>query len=181
MITITHQLNDEPPPVAKPLKERMPRARRQAWWEQMYPWLGGVAVAIVAYLLDPSSKTVYDALKGCLDSAVDAAAILAGFQGTALTLLFSLLTTGPVQELRRRGVFEKLVSYHGQAILIMLIAVAIAMALLAIQGVRQDFGNWGREVCAVAAFVVASGSLATFRVTHLMIQILASKDIATTR
>jgi hypothetical protein len=175
--TIQSSMSVEAPPVSKPLREVMPKARARGLFERWYPWGFGLLAAILFALWNPPAKMVYDALKGCLGSAVDAAAILAGFQGTALALLFTLIGSAPVKALRRRGLFSELVRYHWHAILAMLIAVGGAMGLLALQGIVTDFGAWSRWIGAGAAFVVVAASLAAFRVTSLMVMILALPNL----
>ncbi|MBL0871635.1 MAG: hypothetical protein IBJ18_13775 [Phycisphaerales bacterium] len=165
-------MSAETPPVSKPLAKALPQARARARFERWYPWGIGLLAAILVAWWNPPAKMVYDALKGCLGSAVDAAAILAGFQGTALALLFTLIGSAPVKALRRRGLFSELVRYHWHAILAMLIAVGGAMGLLALQGIVTDFGAWSRWIAGGSAFVVVAASLAAYRVTRLMVMIL---------
>lgn len=176
-VTVPSSMSAETPPVSKPLAKALPRARARARFERWYPWGFGLLAAILVAWWNPPAKMVYDALKGCLGSAVDAAAILAGFQGTALALLFTLIGSAPVKALRRRGLFSELVRYHWHSILAMLIAVGGAMVLLALQGIVTEFGDWSRWIAAGVAFVVVSASLAAFRVTSLMVMIMAMPNL----
>lgn len=151
----------------------MPKARARGLFERWYPWGFGLLIAVAVLWWNPSAKALYDALKSSLGASVSAAAILAGFQGTALTLLFTLIGTAPIKALRRRGLFGQLVRYHWHAILAMLLAVGGSVSLLAVQGVVADFGDWSRWIAAGVAFIVVSAILTTFRVTSLMVLILS--------
>jgi hypothetical protein len=177
VVTIPTRMSSTTPEGQTASPKPLLKVRVRGWFEQWYPWFFGFVVGVVVFYLNPAERTVYGALKGSLGSAVDAAAILAGFQGTALGLLLALLNTAPVKALRRMNLFSRLVNYHWQAILAMLVAMAASMALLAVQGVVTEFGEWSRWIAGGAAFVAVAASLAAFRVTSLMVMILALPNL----
>ena len=172
-VTVPSSMSSDAPPVSGPLQKTMPKARVRGFFERWYPWGFGLLVSLLVLWWNPPAKPLYDALEKSLGASVSAAAILAGFQGTALTLLFTLIGTAPVKALRRRGLFGQLVRYHWHAILAMLLAVGGSVSLLAAQGVVPDFGEWSRWVAAGVAFIVVYATLTTFRVTSLMVLILS--------
>lgn len=173
-ITIPSQMTAEDNPT-----KRKPswKVRRRAIAEKGYPYFFGFVIAVAVVYWNPPESAVYNALKGSLGSAVDAASILAGFQGSALGLLLALLNTAPVKSLRRMNLFAPLVRYHWEAILMMLVTVGLSMALLATQGVINDFGQGSRWIAGAVAFMVVAASLAAYRVTSLMVKILTLPNL----
>lgn len=158
-----------------------PRARARARFEQWYPWGSGLVVAATLVLLKPPPQAVYDAMKGSVGSAIDTAAILAGFQGTALGLLLTLLDTEPVNALRRTGHFEKLVKYHWQAILALFLTVGLAIGVQAVQSIWKydEIGEGNRWIAGVILFAFSGAALSAYRVTSLMVKILLLRSIST--
>lgn len=149
-----------------------PDKRFSAHFEQWYPWFFGLTCAAVVFVINPPDKVVYDALQSASGSAVSAAAILAGFQGTGLGLLLALLGTETVKTLNKAQLFNQLVDYQWHAILLLLLMVGVLVGLLAVQGVVPEFGGWSRWIASGLAFFATSAILAGFRVTRLMVMIL---------
>jgi len=172
VITLPTTLAHMAAPREGPLKVAL-KVRARGVWEYWYPWFFGGATAAAVMYVNLPREWVYDALRGCLSSAVDAAAVLAGFQGTALGLLLTLLNSPAVKKLREMGFFRRLVHFHLHAIVAMLAAVGVSMALLAVQGVTKDFGDWTRAIAGLVAFIAVAASLAALRVTTLMVKILS--------
>lgn len=175
VVTIPSSISSTDAPAAA--RKPLPKVRLRGLFEQGYPWFFGLIVAVAMVIWNPPERAVYNALKGSLGSAVDAAAILAGFQGTALGLLLALLNTPPVKALRRMNLFGRLVVYHWHAVLAMLLTVGVSMALLAMQGIVAEFGEWSRWIAGGTAFVVVAATLAAYRVTSLMVLILTLPNL----
>ncbi len=142
--------------------------------ENWAPWGAGAAAAVVLLWWAPDSTAIYNTLKACVGSAIDAAAILAGFQGSALSLLLALMGTESIQALRRQKLFGRLVSYNGQAIFSLILVVGVAMVVQGIQGVKTGFDAEGRWIAAAMSFVVVAAVFAGVRVTRLMMRILVA-------
>lgn len=157
---------------APPHGKASPEASRSGFIEMWYPWALGVAAGLGVYYFDPSADCVYGALNKSLASALDAAAVLAGFQSTALSLLLTLVSSPPIKYLRRVGLFEQLVWYHAHAIGALLLCIAFFVALLASMGVNDTFGDWSRPVGAIVSLLVVAAMLAACRVTWLMVRVL---------
>ena len=138
-------------------------------WEELYPWIIGVALGVGVYIWNPDGASVYKALDKSLNGAVTAAAVLAGFQGTALSMLLALVNTPPIKKLRKLALYRPLVRFHAQAIALLFACVVYAVILLGYMGVHSSFDKWSRYVAAIAAFVSVASSLAAFRVTYLMV------------
>lgn len=160
-------------------RRRVPMSRAvRAQWERWYPsFLGGVSALLVAWW-NPPAKETYDVVKGIVGSTIDTAAILAGFQGTALGILLGILGTAPVAVLRRSNHFATLVRFHWWAILAMLCTVVVAIAVQGLQSVwTTDFGVLGSLVPAVLLGVVVTAACASLRVTRLMVDILCLPNL----
>ena len=142
-------------------------------WEELYPWMIGGAVGVAVYFWNPDGASVYKALDKSLNGAVTAAAVLAGFQGTALSLLLTLVNTPPIKKLHKLELYRPLVRFHAHAIYALFVCVVCSVLLLGIMGVRTSFGDWFRAVAILVSVIAVASSLAAFRVTYLMVKILA--------
>lgn len=114
-----------------------------------------------------------------LTGSVDAAAVLAGFQVTALTLLLSIADKPVVERLKPSGHYERLIEYHWQAILAVLVWLVVSLMLLAVQGGTADasgnavdLGRLTRWSAVVLAGVSVAAGVASYRVTRLLVRLL---------
>jgi hypothetical protein len=155
------------PPASVPFGVRAGR-----FWEIWYPWIIGVAAGTGVYIWNQPPDAVYGALNKSLSSALDAAAVLAGFQSTALSLLLTLVNSQPIKKLRRLSLFRPLVWYHAHAIGALLICIVVFVLLLAVMGVHTTLGDWSRLVGAFVSMLVVAAMLAACRVTWLMVRVL---------
>ena len=168
MVTVPSQPQTQiRPPKSVPFGVRAGR-----FWEMWYPWVIGFAAATSVYVWNPTPDAVYAALNKSLSSALDAAAVLAGFQSTALSLLLTLVNSPPIKKLRRISLFRPLVLYHAHAIGALLFCIAAFVLLLAVMGVYATLGDWSRLVGAFVSMLVVAAMLAACRVTWLMVRVL---------
>lgn len=114
-----------------------------------------------------------------LTGSVDAAAVLAGFQVTALTLLLSIADKPVVERLKKDGHYERLIGYHWQAILAVLVWLVASLILLAVQGSTldasgkvADLGAITRWSAVIVASVCVTAGVASYRVTKLLVRLL---------
>ncbi|MBX3381399.1 MAG: hypothetical protein KF805_14995 [Phycisphaeraceae bacterium] len=148
-----------------------------SYFEQWHPpAIGLLAAAIVAMLNLPSDET-YKVISKALPSVVDAAAIFAGFQGTAIALLFTLAGSEPLKILKRQGKSERLASFIMWAFVSMLALVVAAILVQSIQAVYDDFGTWASYVAAFVVFFLVFASLCAVRAIRLLSTLLMLPDL----
>lgn len=88
--------------------------RHSLTYERLYPAMFGVALAVVAWLVDFGLPQ--DSRKELLASAISIGGILAGFLGTAKTILLALPREVQAR-LRTSGYLDTLMDYLGAAML----------------------------------------------------------------
>lgn len=167
-------LSEVPRPVGMAPTKSAKRAARVEMW---YPWFwGGVAMGLCAWFA-PDPKWMYDAIKGALGSAVDASSVLAGFQATGIALLLALINSSPIKRLARTNTYRKLVSYHFQTLVTLLVLAVGATALQGYMAVEKSFHGWDRAVIAVCAGLVTCAVGCVWRISRLMFLVLTDPDI----
>lgn len=156
-----------------------PSRKAGAIFESFCPVVvGTVAGTALAIWNPPTDKTAF-AVEKLLTGSIDAAAVLAGFQVTALTLLLSIADKPIVTRLKKTGHYTRLISFHWHAIIALLFWLLWSMFLLAAQGGTldcngrcsdlQQFTRWS-AVILVGGMVWAT--CASFRVMHLLVKLL---------
>lgn len=149
----------------------------RGYWEMWYPWFfGTLSFAAVVYLA-PDPVWLYKAMRGALGSAVDASAVLAGFQATGIALLLALINTSPIKRLARGRAYRKLVSYHFQTLVTLLILAVSATALQGYMAVEESFLGWDRLVLGLCAALVTCAIGCIWRISRLMFLVLTDPKI----
>lgn len=150
-----------------------------ALWERCGPWFLGAAAGLGLWLWNPPGANTARAIERVVSGGIDAAAVLAGFQVTALTLLLSIADKPIVKRLKELGFYDKLIGFHWQAILALLVWLTLSLALLAIQGGTTgpagavvDLGPLTRWSAIILTVSCVAATCASFRVTRLMVALL---------
>lgn len=158
----------------------IPLARRLgAGWEQVSPWLIAALGGVFLWIWDPPTSKTALAIERFLSGSIDAAAVLAGFQLTALTLLLSIADKPIVKRLKDAGFYNRLIAFHWQAIMSLLVWLLVSMTLLVIQGgtVSSDgkvvdlerVTRWSGVALTVSCLAAICSSI---RVTRLLVKLL---------
>ena len=158
----------------------IPRSRRVgAFWESWSPWLLGVAAGVALWWADPSTDRIAHAVSRFLDGSIAAAAVLAGFQVTALSLLLSVADRPIMTRLRRNGQEAKLIAFHWQAIVAMFLWLVGSLVLLLVQGgtlgtdgEATDLGQFTRWTSILLLVAMVAAICASFRVMRLLVKVL---------
>lgn len=161
-----------------------------SWWtrlgkvtEHVYPWFFGLSVGVGMWVWQPATAATARALERFLSGSIDAAAVLAGFQMTALTLLLSIADKPIVKQLRELDFYDRLIGFHYAAISSLLSWLVLSLVLLAIQGgtadqsnAVADLGNATHWTAVVLTAVSTAALFASFRVMHLMVKLLKASS-----
>lgn len=145
-------------------------------FERWYPLAGGaVSVVAVRYsgLSLAEGTTVVDKV---LPITVSAAAILAGFQATAQSVMLALLDSAAAKFLKRAEKFDLLVKYHWSAILALLLFVAVSIGVLISRSLAAPDSTVSWWTLGILVFLLGWASLASVRITRLMVKLLLLKD-----
>lgn len=153
--------------------------RLAALWEMGGPWIVGAIAGVGLWVWNPPGSNTARAIERFLSGSIDAAAVLAGFQVTALTLLLSIADKPIVRRLKELGFYDRLIGYHWQAIIALLVWLVLSLALLAIQGGTADtngtpidLGATTRWSAIVLTAACVAATCASFRVTRLLVALL---------
>jgi len=153
--------------------------RTGAAWEQVSPWLIAIGGGLALWIWNPPTDKTAHAIEKFLSGSIDAAAVLAGFQVTALTLLLAIADKPLVKRLKEAGFYNRIISFHWQAIFCLLTWLFISMVLLAVQGGTADcegkvadLGNLTRYSAVLLTVASLAAMCASIRVTRLLVRLL---------
>lgn len=149
--------------------------RVAAHCERWFPYgLAALAGALTCcWNLDP---TQMDRLVGTVvPVAISVAAILAGFQTTAQSVMLALLDSSSAKFLRRTGHYDTLIGFHWAAITSLLAFIGVALGILAAKAIADAINQHGRLVPSVLSLLFVLAVAASFRVMHLMFKLLRTK------
>lgn len=150
------------------LREHRARQRFEAW----YPTLLGAVVAGGFWIWPPSAQNRTDMLDEVLPILVSAVAILAGFQATAQSVMIALLDSPAVALLKRINHFQRLISYHRDAIVALLLFVLISIVVLSVRAIAADGESVDVWVFAMLLGVLAWAMATTHRIISLTVKVL---------
>ncbi|MFC7433923.1 hypothetical protein ACFQNJ_05300 [Hydrogenophaga bisanensis] len=129
------------------------------FFEKIYPYLFGLIAAAFWF----QAEAVFPTGESLLSATLTVSGIFVGFLATSKSILISM-SSPIIDQLKRSGYIEELVSYIGQAIW-----VNLFFCSLSVVGYFVDtHSGWysliwvGASVCALSAFI---------RVTHIMLKI----------
>lgn len=148
------------------------RARRwvRVNFEKFGPGGGGVGFFLACLAVPCSNEVWASAVNRVLESVVQAASILAGFQATALGLLLAINSTELGRLLRHHALFGVMVRYQRSAVIWMLILATFSLVLLGLSGVDPHL--WSRARLAGAG-LVGLGVLALACTARVTLQLIA--------
>jgi hypothetical protein len=149
-----------------------------AHYERWYP-LGWALVAGALSCCWPLDRNQVDRLISIvLPVAISVAAILAGFQTTAQSVMLALMDSPSARFLRRTGHYDTLVGFHWVAIASLLVFIAVALAILAAKAIGDGVNQHGRLIPGVLVCLFILATAASFRVMRLMFKLLKTKEPA---
>lgn len=129
------------------------------YFEKVYPYLFGM-IAVAFWCRTEALFPTGDSL---LSATLTVSGIFVGFLATSKSILISM-SSPIIDELKRSGYIEELVSYIGQAIWVNLLFCSISVVGYFVD-TRSEWYSliWiGVSVCALATFI---------RVTHIMLKV----------
>lgn len=129
------------------------------FFEKVYPYLLGLIASAIWFRLEGTFPTG-DSL---LSATLTVSGIFVGFLATSKAILISM-SSPIIDELKRSGYIEELVSYIGQAIWVNLLFCSLNVTgyFVSTQAGWYSLSWIGVSVCALTAFI---------RVTHIMLKI----------
>lgn len=128
-------------------------------FEKIYPYLFGLIAAAFWF----RAETVFPTGESLLSATLTVSGIFVGFLATSKSILISM-SSPIIDELKKSGYIEELVSYIGQAIWVNLLFCSLNVIGYFVD-TRSDWYSliWvGVSVCAIVAFI---------RVTHIMLKV----------
>jgi hypothetical protein len=133
--------------------------RRRLFFEQTYPYLFGLLAGFFwwkASISFPSNDSI-------ISSTLSVAGIFVGFLATSKAILISM-NSPVINELKRSGYINELVSYIGQAIWLNLAVCTLDVIAYFANQTKVWFGvTW--------VFLSVASLMAFIRVTHIMLKI----------
>jgi hypothetical protein len=158
-----------------------PLERLQTWYEdvqgarrheQYGPSAWALVAGGVAGGLGLSLTAVQGLVVSLVPSALTVAALLAGFQTTALSLMLVLMKTPALVALRDTVHYGRLVQYFWAASRTLCAFIAVALLVLALTSIHVQIPGHTRIVPAVLAFTFVRSALSSLRVNRLMTKLL---------
>lgn len=138
--------------------------RHSLTYERWYPTLFGVALAILAWLIDFGLPE--ESRKELLSATISIGGILAGFLGTAKTILLAL-PREVQQRLRSTGYMDNLTQYLGEAML-----GSLAVAAISVAGFFSISTKIPIQFASIWLGVFLFSVLAFWRVSRIMLLLL---------
>lgn len=150
-----------------------------ATWETASPWLFAILGGSAVWYWNPPTKATASAIEWFLKGSIDAAAVLAGFQVTALSLLLAIADKPLVKRLKDGGFWNRIISYHWHAIVCMLAWLAISLIVLTMNGATAlqdgraaDLGSVTRWSAILLTTITIAALCTSIRVTRLLVRLL---------
>jgi len=129
------------------------------FFERVYPYLLGVIAAVIWF----RGGGEFPAGDSLLSATLTVSGVFVGFLATSKAILMSM-SSPIINELKRSGYIDELVSYIGQAIWVNLLfcSVSVTGYFVDTQSGWYSLVWIGVSICALATFI---------RVTHIMLKI----------
>jgi len=135
------------------------------WFERGYPWIFGIAAALLAWLLDASLPEDGDKFSALLSASISVSAILVGFLATMKSIVMAVPSV--LDRLRQTEYLTDLANYLSTAT-----AANLVFCVLNIAGFFALLGRY-MEIFALAWFGLGVFAfLAFWRVTKIMALVL---------
>jgi len=142
----------------------------KAWWEQWYPLLGGVTITAVLFYVVSDFPVTAEAAPSLFSAIVSISAITVGFLATAKSILVSIDDKPIIANLKRLGMYDRLITY-----LLSAIYWSFALAVVSSVCFIVDLKNpvwWHPWLLFLWLFVLVTAGFTCFRVIHLFGKIL---------
>lgn len=144
--------------------------------ERWHPFVVGLGAAVLGWEAGLTDADIRGLLDKVLSDAVSVAAVLAGFQATAQSVMMSLIESPAWAFLKKVKHDQALVRYHWTAIWTLLAFVGVSLAFLALDAVGFQVTSWTRAVPASLSLLIVWGAAANIRIIRLMTHLLRNKD-----
>lgn len=145
--------------------------------EAAYPFIVAIAAGFAVWKWSHLSPDhVLKLIEHVLPIAVTVAAVLAGFQATAQSVLISLLDSNAWRYLQRNNHDARIVDFHWAAIWSLLIFVLVSLGIIVVQAVGFDLASRTRLIPVVLVIMFTLAVLCAHRVAYVMVKILRKKD-----
>lgn len=164
--------DDPPPGKFLRLVRWIQRAELARLREKCAPLAWGIATAAFGFSAGLSHYKVNAIVAGVLPVAITVAAVLAGFQSTAHSLMFVLIETPVVRSLRVSGHYDRLVAYFKESSRSLSWFIALAVVAMILQACRITLPWHDRVVPAALSFLFVWAFAANCRVNRLMVKLL---------
>lgn len=173
----TTAMSSLPPPSGFAKLKKWFREHRVALFlEGTHPLLLGTAAAIAVWWSVLTEDQVSKLLEDVLPTAVTVATVLAGFQATAQSVLIALIDSPAWRYLQRLKHDHRLVNYHWETIVSLLVFVGISLGILIAKAVGVPVEKSVNVVPAVLAASLVHAALCSVRIARLMVVLLRQKD-----
>ncbi len=146
--------------------------RLEAW----YPRLLAIVAGVVIWRTDLSEAHVGTLIADILPIAVTLATVLAGFQATAQSVLVALIDSAAWKYLQRIEHDQRLVDYHWESILSLLLFITLSLAVLIAKAVSVQVASFTSLLPAAFGGLLIHSGLCCFRIMRLMVYLLKHKD-----
>lgn len=137
--------------------------------ERSYPWIAGMALAVVSWWFLPPSL-YHKAVDQLVEPIITVSTLVFGFLLTIAGMLTSLERKS-MHDLREAGLFPVLLGYIKSS---MYVWVVVAVVSIIIGLVDQE--PWLRYTAALWAGLTGTGFLTSHRVARIMFKILAGRS-----
>lgn len=145
-------------------------------WEASSPFLLGLCAGLAGLLARLPADSVDRLVRDVVPVAISVAAVLAGFQTTAQSLMLVLIDTPAMKALRATGHYEKLVGFFWASMRTLARFIAFALVVMVCDACRYRLPWHERTVPALLAFSFVRAALTTIRMGRLTIKLLLKKS-----
>lgn len=145
------------------------RAKLERW----YPLIFGFTCSII-YLIFFRRYPLPESLKDLLSAVTNLSGIAIGFLAAAQSILFSLPRKYVIQQLKKAGMYSRLLNYFMTAI-----QWSFVLAVISAFGLLIDFTksqSWHSLAFSVWLFILTTASLSYYRVIEVFTALLRAPD-----
>lgn len=155
------------------------------WWrehrisqriEAFAPVVFGLAVFVGIWRAGLTEEQVGKLISDVLPTAVTVATVLAGFQATAQSVLIALIDSAAWKYLQRLKHDHRLVNYHWETIVSLLVFVGISLGVLVAKALGLPVGQSTVWVPGLLGATLVHSGTCSIRIAHLMVVLLKQKD-----
>ena len=140
--------------------------------ERFYPAVGGVACFVLYSSIGTHTPAYDDIVQNVLPSAVSVAAVLAGFQATAQSIMLAVVGSDTIQRLKQSQHYLVLISYLWETVISLLLFVSLGLFVQWRQAAGAPTLIPERWWLAILAGVLVWSGFSSLRIMFLMVKIL---------